>query len=197
MSYPNMEMMEEKKLRYFLILSHCLFLLAMPIFLLFPISSTQQLLHFCYKPISVIHIWKAFNLYFLHYFVDIALFPKIFITFRWLNGNKTFLTVFSGHCLISRKPIISPIFKTSGWGGSRGWLSPCPACGPAWPACWTGATRLVTMPASVPGEGRPWCRWRRRWGGRGRPNTWPGWGGATYSGGATSWSRGRGWSISA
>ena len=108
-----MEMMEEKKLRYFLILSHCLFLLTMPISLLFPISSTQQLLHFCYKPISVIHIWKAFNLYFLHYFVDIALFPKIFITFRWLNGNKTFLTVFSGQCLISRKPIISPIFKTS------------------------------------------------------------------------------------
>ena len=82
-------------------------------FFLFPISSTLQLPHFCYKPISVIHIWKAFNLYFLHYFVDIALFPKIFITFRWLNGNKTFLTVFSGQCLISRKPIISPIFKTS------------------------------------------------------------------------------------
>ena len=94
-----------------MILSHCLFLLAMPIFLLFPISSTQELLHFCYKPISVIHIWKAFNLYFLHYFVDIALFPKIFITFKGLNKNKTFLTVFSGQCLISWKPIFLGYLK--------------------------------------------------------------------------------------
>ena len=38
----------------------------------------------------------------------------------------------------------------------------CPACGPGWPACWTGATRSVTLPACVLGGGRRWCRWRRR-----------------------------------
>ena len=67
-------------------------------FFLFPISSTQQLPHFCFKPISVIHIWKAFNVYFLNYFVGTALFSKKCIFFRWLNENKIFLTVFSGQC---------------------------------------------------------------------------------------------------
>ena len=101
----------EKNLRHFLVFLTAPIFVNKAYFFLFPISSTQQLPHFCFKPISVIHIWKAFNVYFLNYFVGTALFSKKCITFRWLNENKIFLTVFSGQCLTSRQPIFLGYLK--------------------------------------------------------------------------------------
>ena len=67
----------EKNLRHFLVFLTAPIFVNKAYFFLFPISSTQQLPHFCFKPISVIHIWKSFNVYFLNYFVGTALFfPK-------------------------------------------------------------------------------------------------------------------------
>ena len=77
----------EKNLRHFLVFLTAPIFVNKAYFFLFPISSTQQLPHFCFKPISVIHIWKAFNVYFLNSFVGTALFSKKCITFRWLNGK--------------------------------------------------------------------------------------------------------------
>ena len=56
-------------------------------------------------PISVIHIWKAYDVYFLNFIVSRALFSKKNITFRWFFSNKWFLTIFCGQCLISRQCI--------------------------------------------------------------------------------------------
>ena len=71
-----MGMIEQKIRGTFWFLWHHLILLTKPVFQPFPISSTLQLPHFCYKPISVIHIWKAYDVYFLNFIVSRALFSK-------------------------------------------------------------------------------------------------------------------------
>ena len=55
------------------------------IHLSFPIFFKLQLPHFCYKTISILHIWKAYDAYFLNAFVGKAPFPKKDITFGWLG----------------------------------------------------------------------------------------------------------------
>ena len=77
----------------------------MPIFQLLPGFSTTWLPKFCYKPISVIHFWKAYNAYFLKSFVGGTLFSNKSIIFRCLNLKTRFLTIFSGQCLIKHKCI--------------------------------------------------------------------------------------------